>query len=211
MGILEQVREHRIITILRGVPWERAADTAEALYQGGIRLLEITFDQSSPRRIQETSRAIRSVRERMGERMTVGAGTVLTEEEAAAACESGASFLLAPNTDGRVVRRGKALGMGVIPGAFTPTEIAEAWRLGADLVKVFPAGSLGTGYLKAVRAPLSQIPLLAVGGIGRGNLREFLAAADGVGIGSKIADLNLIRQGRYSELAGLARGYTELL
>ena len=101
--------------------------------------------------------------------------------------------------------------MGVIPGAFTPSEIQSAHRFGADLVKVFPAGNLGVGYLRAVKAPLSHIPMIAVGGIDENNMAEFLEAAEGVGIGANIADKRLIAEGRFSELTELAEGYTGLL
>lgn len=211
MSVLEQVKKHKIITILRGIPHSKAADTAEALYNGGIRLLEITFDQQSGTRLRDTAEAISRAKERMGSKMLIGAGTVLTVEEAKAAFDAGAEFLLSPNTDEEVIRYGKELGMGVIPGAFTPSEIQSAHRFGADLVKVFPAGNLGVGYLRAVKAPLSHIPMIAVGGIDGNNMAEFLEAAEGVGIGANIADKRLIAEGRFSELTELAEGYTGLL
>lgn len=211
MSILEQVRQHRIVTALRGVPAEKAADVAHALYEGGIRLVEVTFNQSDAARLAETARVIRAVKKQMGDKMAVGAGTVLTVEEAEAAAEAGAAFLLSPNTDEKVIFRGKQLGLGMIPGAFTPTEIAAAYQAGADLVKVFPVGNLGPDYLKAVKAPLSQIPLLAMGGIDLKNLTAFLSVAEGVGIGANIANLQLIREGRFQELTALAKEYTRLL
>ena len=208
MPILEQVREHRIVAALRGVSLERVADAAQALYKGGIRLLEITFDQRDPQRLKNTQALIRAVRERLGGTAWVGAGTVLTPEEASAAAAAGARFLLSPSVDERVISRAKELNLGIIPGAFTPTEIAHAYRLGADLVKVFPAESLGVSYLKALKGPLGHIPLLPMGGIGQENLREFLTVAEGVGVGSNLVDPDLIRSGNWAGLTDLARQYT---
>ncbi len=211
MSILEQVRKHRIVAAMRGVPWEKAGLTAEALYQGGIRMVEVTFDQKNRQRLTETAAAIREIKQKMRDSMAVGAGTVLTPEEVRAAKNAGAAFILAPNVDEDVIRCAKELGMGVIPGAFTPTEVAGAYRLGADLVKLFPADNFGIGYIKALKAPLGHIPLLAMGGVKRDNLQDFLSVADGVGIGASIVNLSLIREERFDELAQLASSYTSLL
>lgn len=209
--LLEEVRRHRLVAALRGVELEQIADTAQALYEGGIRLLEITFNQEDPERIPKTRALIEAVRERLGEKAGIGAGTVLTVEEVETAAAAGAEFLLAPNVEADVIARTKELGLGMVPGAFTPTEIADAYRLGADLVKVFPAGSLGLGYLKALQGPLGHIPLLPMGGVNEENLTEFLSVADGVGIGSSLVDLSLICQGNWEGLTALAKKYTTQL
>lgn len=210
--IVSAVREHRIIAILRGVPPEWVADTAQALYEGGIRLLEITFNQSSPTRLEDTARSIRSALGRMAGGMLVGAGTVLTPEEADAAADAGATYILAPDTNPAVIETANRRGVAAIPGAMTPTEIAFAYRCGAAIVKLFPTGNLGTGYIRAVTAPLSHIPLLAVGGVDEHNLHDFLqAGVVGVGIGSNIVKNSLIAEGRFGELTELARRYTAAL
>lgn len=200
MTILEQLRTHRILAILRGISADKAANTAQALYDGGIRMLEITFDQSSPSRQSDTAATICAVKERLGDRMAVGAGTVLSPAEVDAAYRAGASFLLAPDVNLAVIARAKELGAAMIPGAFTPTEIALAHRLGAEAVKVFPAGMLGTAYLQAVKGPLPHIPLLAVGGIHIQNAKAFLAVSDGIGVGSALVDRGLIAKNQYEEL-----------
>lgn len=211
MSVLEQVRRHRIIAAFRGVAPEYAGDAAQALYEGGIRLLEITFDQKDPERLRSTPALIRDVKERLGDRVSIGAGTVMTAEEALAAEAAGAQFLLAPNVDRDVISTAKEHGLGMVPGALTPTEIAQAYRLGADLVKVFPAGVLGTGYLKSLKGPLGHIPLLPMGGINRGNLKDFLSVSEGVGIGAELVDRTLIAQQKWDALTALARQYTEQL
>lgn len=211
MFIIEQVSRYRIIAAFRGISLEHVVDTAQALYEGGIRLLEITFDQKDPERLRKTPAMIRAVKDRLGERVCVGAGTVLTAEEASVAEAAGAQYLLSPNVQEEVIFRAKELGLDVVPGAFTPTEIAYAYRLGADLVKVFPAGSLGINYLKAMKGPLGHIPLLPMGGVDQKNLKEFLTVAEGVGIGSNLVDISLICQSKWEDLSFLARQYTKQL
>ena len=164
------IREHKIIAILRGVPSDKVVDVAKALYDGGIRLLEITFNQKSETKLIDTPNAIRAVREALGDKMVIGAGTVMSVEEVHAAKEAGASFTLAPNVDESVIRETVACGLESIPGAMTPSEIADAYRYGASVVKLFPAGNLGLSYCKAVMAPINHIPMIAVGGVDDKNL-----------------------------------------
>lgn len=208
--ILKQIEEHRIIAILRGVPGEKIVDVAQALYDGGIRLLEITFNQKSATKLEDTKHAIMAVKERMGDKMTIGAGTVMSVEEVHAAKEAGASFALAPNTDEAVIKEIVACGMEAIPGAMTPTEIANSYSWGASVVKLFPAGNLGLSYCKAVMAPINHVPMIAVGGVDDKNLGEFLRAGFvGAGIGSSLTDKNMIAEGRYEELKALAQEYVK--
>lgn len=209
-NILEQIQEHKIIAILRGVPQDRIVDVAQALYDGGIRLLEITFNQKSETKLEDTRNAIMAVKARLGDRMTIGAGTVMSVEEVHAAKEAGASFALAPNTDEAVIREIVACGMEAIPGAMTPSEVADSWKWGASVVKLFPAGNLGLSFCKAVMAPINHIPMIAVGGVDIGNLGEFLNSGFvGAGIGSSLTDKRMIAEGRYDELKVLAESYVK--
>ena len=200
---------YKITAIARKVPKEKIVKVAKALYDGGIRLLEITFDQASPTCVEDTCDSIRMVRDEMGTRMLVGAGTVLTIEQARAAREAGASFILAPSTDPDVIKVANALGMVTFPGALTPTEIVTAWQAGADYVKVFPADTLGLSYFKAIMGPISHVNLTAVGGVDENNLKDFLALGiKGVGVGSNIVKKSLIEKDNYAGLTELARKYT---
>ena len=209
LDLLHQVKQHRIIVAARGLRPADLLPTARALRAGGIRLLEITFDQASPTALADTPAAIRQVREAMGQEMLVGAGTVLTAGQARAAVQAGAQYLLTPNLDLGVIEAAHALGVPVVPGAFTPTEIAAAWNAGAALVKLFPAGCLGPSYIQAITAPLSHIPLLAMGGVGEENLLEYLSlpCMAGVGVGSNIAKKALVEAGDFEGLSALARRY----
>lgn len=206
--ILEAMKQYRITAILRGIDREHLEPVVEALYAGGIRLLEITFNQGSATRLEDTAAAIARVKEIYGDRLHVGAGTVMSVEEVAAAHRAGAEFILAPNVDGMVIRAAVDRGLCAIPGAMTPTEIAGAYNAGAQIIKLFPAGNLGLGYCKAVMAPLNHIPMIAVGGVDQHNLPSFLKAGFlGAGIGSNLTDRELIQKGDFAGLKALAEEF----
>ena len=177
---LELILEHRIVAILRGCEPAHVLPIAEALYAGGIRLLEITLNSPGAFEAIETAAA------RLGDSMIIGAGTVLDAAEATSAIAAGAKFILSPSLDATVIRRTIDLGAVSIPGAFTPTEILDAWRKGAHIVKVFPA-SAGPAWFRDIRGPLPQIPLMATGGVSLSNLKDFdKAGAVAFGIGSSL-------------------------
>ncbi|MEY8338055.1 bifunctional 4-hydroxy-2-oxoglutarate aldolase/2-dehydro-3-deoxy-phosphogluconate aldolase [Lachnospiraceae bacterium 62-35] len=204
------VSEHKITAILRGIEPKKIPLVAQALYDGGIRLLEITFNQKSEAKLEDTVKAIRNVKGVYGERMYIGAGTVMSIEELYAAKEAGAGFILSPNVDQEVIGKAVKENICAIPGAMTPTEIADAFMAGAGLVKVFPAGNLGITYCRAVMAPLNHIPMIAVGAIDDKNLKEFLKAGFvGVGIGSSLTDKAMIEKEDYDGLRKLAAKYIQ--
>lgn len=206
--ILEAMKQYRITAILRGIDREHLEPVVEALYAGGIRLLEITFNQGSATRLEDTAAAIARVKEIYGDRLHVGAGTVMSVEEVAAAHRTGAEFILAPNVDETVIRAAVDRGLCAIPGAMTPTEIAGAYNAGAQIIKLFPAGNLGLGYCKAVMAPLNHIPMIAVGGIDQHNLPSFLKTGFiGAGIGSSLTNRELIEKEDYAGLKALAEEF----
>ena len=212
MNITEYIREHKLIAIVRGIPKEQLLPTAQAIYRGGITCLEITFDQTATDGGKATTDGIAMLCSEMAGKLEVGAGTVLTVEQAQAAAAAGAKYIISPNVNEDVIRETKKMGLASLPGALTPSEIADAYRFGADFVKVFPVANLGASYIKAVHAPLSHIPLLAVGGVSPENLAEFMAAgAVGAGIGSNLANKKLITEGRFDEIEAIAREYTEAL
>lgn len=206
MNVFETIQKNKIIVILRGLELRNAIKTARALYDGGIRLVEITFDQTQPS--QDTTDIIRILSaDEPG--LCVGAGTVLTIDQLNAAQEAGAKYIISPNSNLDIIRHTKAKGLISIPGAFTPTEIVACYANGADIVKVFPAETLGPSYFKAVRGPLHHIPLAAVGGVDENNITDFLAAgAFCVGIGSNIVKESAIEQGDFEQIRALASSYT---
>ena len=144
--------------------------------------------------------------------MCVGAGTVMTVEQVRQAAEAGAEYMISPNVDEEVTRETKRLGKVSIPGAMTPTEAAFAYKCGADIVKLFPAGLLGAAYIKAVKAPLKHIPVTAVGNVNVDNCAEFIkAGAVGVGVGGSLVSAKLVDEGRFDEITATAQAYVAAL
>lgn len=167
--------ETRLIAIARRVTREKVADIAKALVEAGVSVLEITLDGDD---------AFEQIELVTGSGLTVGAGTVMGVPAAEAAVARGAEFIVSPHTDQSIVAWGNESGIPVMAGAMTPTEIVAAWRAGATAVKVFPAASLGPGFITDLRGPLPEIPLIPTGGIDASNAGDYLAAgASAVGVG----------------------------
>lgn len=208
--VTQWILDHKLVAIARKVNPEYMVKTAEALYKGGVRCLEITFNQASPTCIEDTAASIRQVKAALGDKMCIGAGTVMTLEQADEAKKAGADFALAPDTNVHVIRHVVDLGMVSVPGAMTPSEIAAAYEAGAGIVKLFPAGDLGLDYVKAIRGPINHVPLMAVGGVNLDNVREFLDNGfTSVGIGSNIVKNALIEAGEFQKITELAKAYVE--
>ena len=206
MTPLEAVKERKIIAIVRGLEPAYLIRLGQALEEGGIGLMEVTYNQSAPETWTDTARAIEAAAKTFGERVLIGAGTVITPEQVRLTYNAGGRYLVTPTTQPEIIRMGKALGLGVFPGALTPTEILAAGSAGADAVKVFPAAAVGADYIKAVRAPLSHIPLLAVGGVDEKNAAAFMkAGCVGLGIGGRLVNKEWIESGEWDRITTLAR------
>ena len=206
--VIEAVEKEKIIVIVRGVEREKLIPLAKAMYDGGIRLIEVTFDASGKISDSETAENIKMLSEYFDGKMTVGAGTVLSTEQVELVAKSGGKFIISPDTNADVIRKTVDLGLVSMPGALTPTEIMTAHRSGADFVKLFPVSNLGSGYVKAVSAPISSVKFLAVGGIDLSNVKEYLKAGVwGFGIGSNIVDKVLLKNGDYKGITELAERY----
>lgn len=176
-SILQQMIDTKVVAIFRGDYEGRWLEYAAALQRGGIKMMEITLN--SPGALD----GIRLLHKELGDTITLGAGTVLSADEVHAAADVGATFIIAPDTDEAVIQASKDRGLAVAPGAYTATEIKRAHSLGADIVKVFPSQT--PEYIRAIRAPLPHIPIMATGGVEFDNAVEFLkAGALVLGIGS---------------------------
>ena len=151
--IIQAVKENKLIAIVRGVESEKCVKIAQALYDGGFRMMEITYDQKHPESWESTAITIGAVAKAFAGKMHIGAGTVTCSELVELTHQYGGQFIISPDTHEPVIRRTCELGMVSIPGALTPTEVMVAHRAGADFVKLFPAGSFGPGYVKAVKRP----------------------------------------------------------
>jgi len=208
--VLNEIHKNKIIAIIRGIDSDRIIDTVKALLDGGVKLLEITFNQKSDIEVLDTLKCLDLIKKEYGNKVVLGAGTVMTEKQVIMAVDAGAEYILSPNTDIKVIQKTKELGRVSIPGAFTPSEMADAFHAGADIVKFFPAGMLGVEFIKALLAPLNHIPVLAVGGINLDNADQFIkVGAKGIGVGGSLIDKKAIYSGNYHVIKQMAQAFVE--
>jgi 2-dehydro-3-deoxyphosphogluconate aldolase / (4S)-4-hydroxy-2-oxoglutarate aldolase len=199
-----QLAATRVVAILRAENADRAEAVADVLVEAGVRSLELTLTTRGALEVVERLAA------RLPDEVEVGAGTVLTAQEVDRSVDAGAVFVVSPTVEEEVIAAALRRGVASYPGAFTPTEIGGAWRAGASAVKLFPAGTLGPGYLKAVRAPLPDIPLVPTGGIDAAAVGDWLrAGALAVGMGGPLIGDALEPGGDLRALADRARAVVE--
>lgn len=202
--MLELLLQHKIVAILRGIEDRHADAAAQALIDGGIYMMEITMNTDG------AAAMINRWRTKFDGKAAVGAGTVTDVALAEQAVAAGAQFLISPNLDEEVIAYGRERGLSVWPGVMTPTEIVKAWKAGADAVKIFPMGTLGIGYLQEIRGPLDSIPMIATGGVDLHNIADyFKAGANAVGMGSKLVNLDWVREGKFDQVTEKARQFVE--
>ena len=207
---VKSIIDEKLIVIIRAVEREKLLPLAKALYDGGIRLLELTFSADGRISDEEIAAGIAMLAKEFDGRIKIGAGTVLNCRQVELAEAAGAKYIISPDTNAQVIARTVELGMVSIPGALTPTEIQAAHVAGADFVKLFPVTSFGAEYVKAVGAPLSHVKLLAVGGIDESNMADYYAAgACGFGVGGCIINKKMIAKGDFEGITALAKKYTE--
>lgn len=210
--IINTIEKEKIIVIVRGVEKEKLIPLAEAMYVGGIRLLEVTYSANGRVSDEETAENISILAKHFEGRMYIGAGTVLTEKQVELTAKVGGGFIISPDTCPEVIRKTRELGLVSMPGALTPSEMQIAHRNGADFVKLFPITSLGASYVKAVKAPLSHLKILAVGGVNENNIAEYLKAGiNGFGLGSNIIDKKKIAENDWAGITNLAKKYVSLV
>ncbi len=203
---LQTLLDGGVVAVIRADSGEVLSDVAEALLAGGVNAIEITFT------VPQAHRVIETVANRLGDRMLVGAGTVLDPETARVALLAGARYIVSPCLNLATIEMCKRYGTLVMPGAFSPTEILTAWQAGADVVKVFPSEITGPAYLKALRGPLPQIRLMPTGGVTLQTAADFLkAGACALGIGSSLADPKAIAERRFGDITELAKKYVQIV
>jgi len=207
MTVLDYIRRHGIIAIIRADSGEDLVRVVEAVAEGGIRCIEVTMTTPGALRCLELAAVRLSATD-----VCLGVGSVLDPETARLAILAGARYVVSPVLAPGVIETAHRYGCPCLPGAFTPTEIFTAWEAGADMVKVFPASLGGLDYIKAVRAPLPNIPLVPTGGVDLNNLAAFVAAGvSAIGVGGNLAGKDLIKAGRFAEITENARKYATAL
>ena len=203
---LRRLIDHCLVAVIRAPSGDLLADVAEALLAGGVQIMEVTFT------VPGAVRVLERVAEKLGDRILLGAGTVLDAETARAALLAGAEFIVSPSTNLDVIRLCRRYDKLVLPGAFTPTEVVTAWEAGADIVKIFPADVGGPAYLKALRGPLPQVRLLPTGGVDLTTAADFLrAGACALGVGSSLVEPKAVQQGDLQRIESLARQFVAVV
>ncbi|MBN1912714.1 MAG: bifunctional 4-hydroxy-2-oxoglutarate aldolase/2-dehydro-3-deoxy-phosphogluconate aldolase [Pirellulales bacterium] len=203
---LERVLQTGVVAVLRAPDGKKLLDVAQALLAGGVDVIEVTFTVPAAHRVLE------EVAGRLGDRILLGAGSVLDSETARIALLSGAEFIVSPTVHLDVIRLCRRYGKLVMPGAMTPTEVLTAWEAGADIVKVFPSEVTGPKHLKAIHGPMPQIRLMPTGGVNLDTAADFLrAGACALGVGGALVSTKRIAEGNLAEIESVARQFVEIV
>src|SRR5438270_13598329 len=203
---LRQVLDCGIVAVVRSPDSQQLVEVARALADGGVTVVEITM--SVPNALD----VVRQVRQALGDRLLLGAGTILDPETGRAALLAGAEYLVAPTLNLDVIRLCRRYDKLVMPGAFTPTEVLTAWEAGADVVKIFPADVGGPAYLKALRGPLPQVRVMPTGGVDLDTAESFLkAGACCLGVGGSLVEPKAVAAGDFARIRDLASQYAAIV
>ena len=203
---LQRLAECGVVAVIRATSADQLMDIAKSLVEGGVIGIEVTM--STPKAISGIEKLVDS----FGEKIVVGVGTVLDAGTAASAIHAGAEFVFSPVMDVKVIETTKRLGKAVIPGAYTPTEILNAWTAGADVVKVFPATTLGPGYFKDLLAPMPFLKLTPTGGVDLKTAGEWIkAGAVCVGAGSSLVSKDACAKGDWAGITANAKAFVEVV
>jgi len=203
---LERVYNTGVVAILRAPSGERLADVAEALLAGGVEVVEVTFTVPAAHRVLE------QIADRLGDKLLLGAGSVLDSETARIAMLSGAEFIVSPTVNLDVIQTCRRYAKPIMPGAMTPTEALSAWQAGADIIKLFPSEITGPKLIKAIHGPMPQIPLMPTGGVNLETAADFIrAGACALGMGSTLAPKDAIAAGDMKRIESLASQFIQIV
>lgn len=203
--VVKKIAEIGLVPIVRTTSAEAAVRAVEAVYEGGIACAEITMT------VPGALKALEKVADKLGDKILLGAGTVLDPETARACMLAGAEFFVTPALRVSTIEMAHRYDKAIMPGALTPTEVLTAWEAGADVVKVFPCGNVGgPKYIKALKGPLPQVEMAPTGGVNLETVPEFLkAGACACGVGSELIDSATIKAGKYEVFTERAKQYLE--
>ena len=204
---LDLIHETALIPIIRVDSSETAMKVAQAFLEGGVRIIEVTFS------VPGATDVVRQLNDELGDKVLIGTGTVLNAKMVEEAVAAGSEFIVSPGYSKELIDAAKSHSKICIPGALTPTEILDAYNLGSDAVKVFPCGNMGGAeYIKAVRAPLPQIPLVPTGGVNLETAGPLLeAGAFALGVGSAITDKAAVKEGRFEVITENVKKFLEIV
>ena len=207
---MKEFYERKIIVVCRGIAEEEIVNVSTALYDGGIRFMEVPFNQADSSTFASTANKIKAVKNALGDKMHVGAGTVITMEQFEMAKEAGAEIIVSPTMEEDVITATKNAGLISMPGCSTPSEMTKAYKLGADLIKLFPASVVNLKVIKEISVPLNHLPLVCFGGVSAENIDEvLLTGVVGVGMASSILDKQALKEKDYAKITALAKAVTE--
>lgn len=207
---VKEYAESKVIVVCRGIAEEEIVNVAQAMYEGGIRFMEVPFNQADPSSFAATARKIKLVRQALDGKMHVGAGTVITMEQFEIAKEAGAEIIVSPTLEEDVIIATKKAGLISMPGCATPSEITKAYKLGADLIKLFPASMVNLKTIKEISVPLNHLPLVCFGGVSAENIKEVLSTGViGVGMASSILNKEALANKDYAKITQLAKVVTD--
>jgi 2-dehydro-3-deoxyphosphogluconate aldolase / (4S)-4-hydroxy-2-oxoglutarate aldolase len=203
----KRIAEVGIIPVVRASSAHQALLAVEAIRAGGISIVEVTM--TVPGAIE----VIEQLAKTAGSDVLIGAGTVLDAQTAQQCLDAGAEFLVSPGFDAQTVKLAREKGILVIPGALTPTEIIMAWNAGGDLIKIFPCGTVGGAkYIKALKGPLPQVPMIPTGGVNLETAAEFiLAGAEALGVGGELVSVSALKSGKTNEITDAARRFVAIV
>ncbi len=204
---IKRVLEVGIVPVVRAESAAQAMAAAEAVCAGGVPIVEVTM--TVPGAVEVIAQLSKS----MGREVMIGAGTVLDAESARRCLDAGAQFIVSPGFDLETVKVAQQAGVMVMPGALTPTEVITAWKAGADFVKIFPCGTVGGAkYIKSLKAPLPQVPMIPTGGVNLKTAAEFIQAGSAaLGIGGELVSMAALRSGNTQEITLAAKQYLEIV
>ncbi len=205
-SLIDRLVKSGVVAVIRQVPIDAVEKVCEHLIKGGVNALEVTVDDPNGYSI------IRNLTNRFKDEAIIGAGTVLNAQSAQKAIDNGAEFIVSPTLSEDVIKTTLRYGKVSVPGVMTPTEALTAFEHGADMVKVFPASSVGASFIKNMRGPLPQIPIMTTGGINLDNAAEFIeAGAVAIGAGGNLVNNKLIKEAKFEEIEKIAKSYIEIV
>ena len=203
---LEQVKALGLLAVIRGPSADLTVKMVEALVAGGVLGIEITY--STP----NAEGVVRTLAQRFGDEILLGMGTVTRPEQAVSAKQAGANFLVSPVCEARLLSSMISTELLTMAGALTPTEVFQAYSLGSDVVKVFPGSLGGPAYVKALKGPFPNIPIMPTGGVGSGNVADWFAAGVvAVGAGSELCPPQWAKEGRFAEITARAEAFMKVI